>query len=538
MLRFLHILLIPLFTISISLGNPNNNNIDSLLRISNNPKSPLTEKLQLGQRAINLAQSDSIQLIKAYSNLGSINLRHSLYKEAITNFKKAILTAKAQNNQEQLGLNYYYLGNVHLYLNDLEKANELYDQSKTIFESVKSFESLGMIYNSLGILHSKKKKLIQSYQAFHLSERIFDSLKMDYERSFPLTNIGDYYLKINEPDSAIFYFEKALIIEGRHEEIKGLAISIGNIGLAYHQKKDYKNAIKHFKKSLKIAHKNSFNKVIYDNYKDLSEAYQMMGNFKQSLTYYTKHTLLKDSIIGVNTKKEIALIYSSYETEKNENILLQQKNKINQLKFTEKINSYKVFLAFSCLSILLISSLFAIFRLRSNLKKKHLEDLLIKSQLDFQENESERLKAELEKTNKDLTSFALDIAQKNEFTQSIDIKLKKIKNSPNTEKREILLQELIFKTHQHLKTNQDFERFQSSIKKVNHAFFEKITTEFVHLTTNEIHLCGLIRLGLTIKDIASIKNISPKSVEMNRYRLRKKLTLKEGQDLYQFLIQL
>ncbi len=132
----------------------------------------------------------------------------------------------------------------------------------------------------------------------------------------------------------------------------------------------------------------------------------------------------------------------------------------------------------------------------------------------------------------------MDVARKNEFTRDIDLKLKQIKKTSSTESKEILLQDLIFKTHNHLKSNEDFERFQSNIKKVNHDFFEKLTIHFNNLTTNEIHLCGLIRLGLTIKDISSIKNISPKSVEMNRYRLRKKLQLDEGQDLYQFLIQL
>jgi len=157
MFRFLQIIILSLFTVSTSLGSPNNNSIDNLLRASNNPKSPLSEKLQLGQLAINLAQPDSIILTEAYSNLGSINLRHSLYKEAITNFKKAILVAKAQNNRKELGLNCYLLGNTHTYLDDLNKVKKLYDTSKAIFESIEDNVSLGMIYNSLGILYSKKR---------------------------------------------------------------------------------------------------------------------------------------------------------------------------------------------------------------------------------------------------------------------------------------------------------------------------------------------------------------------------------------------
>ncbi len=74
-----------------------------------------------------------------------------------------------------------------------------------------------------------------------------------------------------------------------------------------------------------------------------------------------------------------------------------------------------------------------------------------------------------------------------------------------------------------------------NVEKVNQDFFGRLVSKYPDLTSGERYLCGLIRLNLTIKDIAAMRNISPKTVEMARYRLRKKLELDPSDDLNVFL---
>ncbi|MDD5507661.1 MAG: LuxR C-terminal-related transcriptional regulator [Bacteroidales bacterium] len=63
----------------------------------------------------------------------------------------------------------------------------------------------------------------------------------------------------------------------------------------------------------------------------------------------------------------------------------------------------------------------------------------------------------------------------------------------------------------------------------------KLTAGFPHLTLQEKHLAMLIRLNLSTKEIATLLNISPKSVEVARYRLKKKLNLQQDDNLAQFI---
>lgn len=83
--------------------------------------------------------------------------------------------------------------------------------------------------------------------------------------------------------------------------------------------------------------------------------------------------------------------------------------------------------------------------------------------------------------------------------------------------------------------NNETDEFYQKIDAFSTAFYKKLTDQFKDLTKNEIRLCSLIKLNLDTKQIATLQNINPASVKMNRNRLRKKLNLEPEDDIYQFL---
>lgn len=58
------------------------------------------------------------------------------------------------------------------------------------------------------------------------------------------------------------------------------------------------------------------------------------------------------------------------------------------------------------------------------------------------------------------------------------------------------------------------------------------------LTKGERNLALLIRGGMSSKEISMLLGLEPKTVNMNRYRLRKALDLDAETDLYEYLRQL
>ena len=75
-------------------------------------------------------------------------------------------------------------------------------------------------------------------------------------------------------------------------------------------------------------------------------------------------------------------------------------------------------------------------------------------------------------------------------------------------------------------------------KKSELAKFKILKDKHPNLTPNDLKLCVYLRLNLSSKEIAPLLNISHRSVEIKRYRLRKKLDLEHDINLNDYLINL
>tara|TARA_R110002050_G_scaffold158170_1_gene286953 strand:- start:1269 stop:1583 length:315 start_codon:yes stop_codon:yes gene_type:complete len=97
------------------------------------------------------------------------------------------------------------------------------------------------------------------------------------------------------------------------------------------------------------------------------------------------------------------------------------------------------------------------------------------------------------------------------------------------------IKELLQSSANNVRMSQDVDRILNEMDTMNDEFFRRITLKYPKLTSNEKQLLGLIRTKTKAKDIASIKGISTKSLEMSRYRLKKKLQLGSETNLDQFI---
>ena len=66
-------------------------------------------------------------------------------------------------------------------------------------------------------------------------------------------------------------------------------------------------------------------------------------------------------------------------------------------------------------------------------------------------------------------------------------------------------------------------------------FLKKLEDAHPGLSTTDKKLCAYLKMGLSSKEIAPLLNITVRSVEMNRYRVRKKLGLGREDNLMDYL---
>jgi DNA-binding CsgD family transcriptional regulator len=173
--------------------------------------------------------------------------------------------------------------------------------------------------------------------------------------------------------------------------------------------------------------------------------------------------------------------------------------------------------------------------LKKELEVQHMRNELSEKNLELTRMEKKQLEDEIEYKKKDLLFFGMELSQKNRFVSSILDRMHSMKNGMKAISTDEL-DELIKYTRAQLRIDQNMEYFHADIETVNHEFVSRLKKEFPGLTENELHLSSLLRLKLNTKEIASIKNISPDSVKVMRYRLRKKFNLTRNVNLIEFLV--
>ena len=93
----------------------------------------------------------------------------------------------------------------------------------------------------------------------------------------------------------------------------------------------------------------------------------------------------------------------------------------------------------------------------------------------------------------------------------------------------------IIRNIQRLDTDPAWSEFEMRFQQIHARFYDKLTNEFPTLTTNEMRLCALIKLGMNTKEISTVTFQNIRAIEAARLRLRKKLCIEGAEDLGAFL---
>ncbi len=180
--------------------------------------------------------------------------------------------------------------------------------------------------------------------------------------------------------------------------------------------------------------------------------------------------------------------------------------------------------------------------------KKELEmkekEKVYKADAKEKENEivalkNQKLQYELRHKSQDLASSTMNLIRKNEILFEINNKLDKIgenisdKTDPNTIVKRI--QKMQDEIKRNIEHDNNWKKFQENFDLVYENYLKRLGEQFPILTVSDKKLCAYLKMDLSSKDIAPLLNMSFRSVEMSRYRLRKKLMLERDINLTEFL---
>lgn len=160
-----------------------------------------------------------------------------------------------------------------------------------------------------------------------------------------------------------------------------------------------------------------------------------------------------------------------------------------------------------------------------------------RAEQDFIRLKNELLQKDLDHKNNQLADYTMNVIRKNEV-------LLKVKEEFEWQKRELgdrypnYLYEKIMKLLElSLSSEDEWKVFEYHFDQTHENFFRRLKKKYPELTPGDLKLCAYLRMNLSSKELAPLLNISYKSIEVHRSRLRKKLSLSGDDNLVEFLLE-
>ena len=213
--------------------------------------------------------------------------------------------------------------------------------------------------------------------------------------------------------------------------------------------------------------------------------------------------------------------------------------------------------AVACYAALLALATYLLIRLISSREEKQAEEIekrkqeeMKAQQAKYEEEAREKekeivmlrnqtLEADLKLKSQDLANSTMNLIRKNEILIKIKNDLGKVQTEMEENNDKAKAMKRLMKIQADIRENighdDDWQKFEQNFDMVYEDYLKRLKHEFPKLTAGDMRLCAYLKLDLSSKDIASMMNMSVRSVEMARYRLRQKIGLTREDNLSDFL---
>ena len=451
--------------------------------------------------------------------------RMSEYMQCYRNASAAIATFKKVKD-------YYFLGNAQLLLaqlfheiNDEEHAIEQLSLAKVSYE--KAGYPLNRIYFYQGMLaKDKADKAALLAKSVATGGRDWAMTLQAY------TNLCELALQEGQIQRAVAYYNmgKAELQKwDSHNVFFGSLLALTNVKILYAQKK-YNEALSvidglrvvgpKIKEELFMQEVFRYSWLCYAQLGQKDKAYAMLRLFQKE---YERNT---DSIRAHDVPKARA-----------REEILRQNDRIRILEKDARIKTIYLYLALLGIALALIVGLTLIYYFRQryrihDMENKQLRENLRQEALIHSMNRK-NFEEDLQQKACEISSNTLLLANKNEVLKQISDLTQRFSEEGNIPRDYVKQVNAIIENS--LDNDDEWSRFKLHFDSVHPHFFVHLKELCPDLTENDLRLCAYISIGMRAKQIAEMLNVSPDSINSNRYRLRKKFGLARGQSLDDYI---
>lgn len=289
---------------------------------------------------------DSIKyLFFGYIHKGNALTRKGNLEEALECFFKGAEIAEAQKNKKNIGSINISIGDVYSIIGDHQNAVSYYKKAINILKDIGNNEDLAIAYENLGDEYLNVSKPDSALIMFKMSGPVFKRLGFRLGIAMNIGNKGIAYAMLGQDNLAKAEINHAI---NMIEEIGGyqtaISVFLTYMSEIYMNQGDWKLALEYAQKSLTIAEKYGLKDEISSANFQLSKIYEYSGNHKASLNSYKNYSIYKDSVNNISAVQQMANFRTEFEIAQNQkesDLKIAQKqievNLLNESKKNQKI---------------------------------------------------------------------------------------------------------------------------------------------------------------------------------------------------------
>lgn len=508
--------------------------------------NPVIEYAKLARRFLRNNFPEGINREKAIVNLALIQA--SAYQSmgmstpAINIYFNTLEETKKYRMDDMTAIIYNNLGSSFQHQREYAQADTFFNKAIQINESRKDKQKLFVNYNNLAVTYAKQQNHDKALEYAFLAIHQLDAEKDKDMIMLMQQSIASIYLNRNEPLLALKIIQEVEKYQRQKGQSPFLIYTyrlLAQIYLHLNRTDAALEALQKAKQQADLCHNDKEQVPLLSLF---AEIYAEKNEYANAYRDLARAVSIKDSLSDIENRHQFTDIEEMYlagqERNRQESVAAEQERKKNAIAYT--------------LLIVIIVSLVVILlrnRLSSARKRAASAESLQEAHRQFEAElqRKEEEKAQLEKQlasqdeillqqKREMASLSIQSVQNGNYIEKLNEEMKRLLleiNVKETEKRKHI-KEIISKINQY-STQSNWEEFRYRFENVQDSFFQKLSAQYPDLTTNDQHLCALLRLGLSTKEIAAITFKEVRSIESGRNRLRKKLGLSEKEDLVKFL---
>lgn len=433
---------------------------------------------------------------------------------------------------------YMLQGRVFSKLGDYSRANELNDHATAIFKSLGDSASVAQCYTERGVTLLNTDEYVLAEHFFRKSLDISRRLK-NFEAI--ARNLNNMCLYPGDSNDKLQMIDEAITINKHLDSKWALGENFNNKGKQLCYAGRYRDALDALATAHGYIEEIGARELLCDYYEYMAMANAGIGNYKGAYENMEKMAGLVSELQRRNSQRNTDLDLARKRADDQKRAAERQEK-----DYRIKILNRNLWMLFGGVVLIAICCIlyYIWYKHKKNLQlleasqELHLaEKQVAELKMRQQQLELENAQNMLSASRQELTEFAAFLKSRNELMERIRTMIKEGCKLPQDAIIPHLKKIAAF-IASHTSNDNTNRTLLMKAEEKNKDFMEALLSLHPDLTKGERNLALLIRGGMSTKEISMLLGLETKTVNMNRYRLRKALNLAPEADLYDYLTNL